>query len=189
MMSFQDYRDWGGKGGVSTRQWCVRSAPKSPMWQTGGLSAETALLSAQQNPGRCLQAGGGSLKVTYSLPTISGGDAVRWALHSLQSPAGRACSPVLPVRGFSPFALGWKELQMVCRQLGYLCVCIIWTGGDCRVPLFYLIFCLEASSDLIMAQLCHLACPACRVALHEQGHCAQAGTQLIIDTDSGYRVF
>lgn len=55
-------------------------------------------------------------------------------------------------RGDSPFGLNWaqKKLQLACRQLGYLHVYIIWAVCDCRVPLFYLIICLEASPDLIM---------------------------------------
>lgn len=154
-MSFQDYRDWGGKGGVSTRQRWVRSAPKSPDVVEGRIILRRLCCQHNKTPPKdASRQAGGSLKVTPFPPACSWGDALRWAarralcIHS----AGSACSPVLPIRGILSLGseLGWKELQLVCRQLGYLRVCIIWAVCDCRVPLFYLIVCLEASSDLIM---------------------------------------
>lgn len=111
---------------------------------------QRALLSAQQNPTkRCLQAGGW-LSQSHLLPSHqpalgkmlsqshllpqpvleelpSGVQPGELSAFTLQCSAGSACSPVLPVRRILSLLseLGWKELQLVCRQLGYLRVCII----------------------------------------------------------------
>lgn len=163
MMSFEDYRDWGGKGGVSTRQWCVRSAPKSPDVADGRLVFRDSSAVSTTKPHQAMPPG-----ILMPPPACSWGDALskspalevmpsdvqqgEVSAFTRQCSAGSASSPVLPVRRILSLCseLGWKELQLVCRQLGYLCVCILWTVCDCRVPLFYLIVCLEASSDLIM---------------------------------------
>lgn len=130
MMSSQDYRDWGGKGGVSTRQWCVRSAPKSPDVADGSLFTDSSAVSATK-PHRAMPPGW--LSQSHLLPShqpaleemLSG---VQQGEHSLCSALpGSSCSPVLPIREILSLCteLGWKELQLACRQLGYLCVCII----------------------------------------------------------------
>lgn len=154
-MSCQDSRDCQeARGGTICRAVVCREC--SPGRRLG-FTDSSAVSTDLQNPVKwCFQAG--SFKVTYSLPTslILG----RWS--QVCSKEGSLCSHpgalrgsaphLLLGRGETPFALelGWKKLLPACRQLGYLCVYIIWAVCDCRAPLFYLIVCLEASPDLIM---------------------------------------